>query len=951
MNGPWMALRGLGAGATWVLVAAALGGCSLLFDGSDLTGGMDAGAQREDAGDAARPDAGRDAGSDADRPPPDSGPLCADVDCSSLDDACVRGVCDGVTGSCVAEPRPAGTACGDSSTSACDAADTCDGAGACVPNYASEGTACGDSSATECNLPDTCDGAGVCLTNHASEGTACGDPTVNACTAADTCDGAGVCLPNHQPAETLCGDMSTTECSDPDTCDGAGTCVPNHAMVGTACGDPSTSDCDAADSCDGAGGCLRNLALFAAPCGDRTTTECSLPDSCDGLGFCLPNHRSTGTSCGDGSNTECSAPDSCNGAGVCLPNHRLAGTTCGDTSSTPCSQPDSCDGGGACLPNHRPSGFSCGDSLIRECSAPDTCYGGGECEPNHRPEGTSCGDTSMTECSLPDSCDAAGTCLPNHRPAGTACGSGATSDCDSADSCSGTGTCRPNNRPDGTACTSCSMGPECLTCASGICPDLPLCTVRFTNVTAAAGLPSATGGAAVIWLDIEPDGDLDLFIRGRGLFVNDGAGSFTEESEARGITDLGGSSTSPVSIGDYDNDGRIDLFVGRDASFGPLRNRMYRNTGGGMFSNVAAAFGIELSSNDPTAGVFVDHDRDNDLDLLYVTVFGDAQMYRNDGALPFGDDSGLFDADLQGDSAAWADYDGDGIQDLFVPTGFSGIGNLLFRGNGGTWVEGAAAAGVEDDPTSSARWGGVTWVDIDADGDLDLHVVRDGGGNDLLYLNRADGTFAETLASTLGLGDSRFGRSAMWADYDRDGDLDAYIGEAGLFRNDGGTFTNVTAAAGISVVGSVGAWGDFDGDGRLDLLVSSAAGTRLWRSSDASTPCRDPNGAVFVRVTTDQDGDTTDAYIAEDRDAIGARVDVDLDGDGDFVAGGYAGSDRIVTYLVGSAQSGNLAQSQLGLAIGIGAAPRVDIRVTFVDGTVVIRRDVVAGTTLTIGDL
>ncbi|WP_437283772.1 hypothetical protein WME90_01090 [Sorangium sp. So ce375] len=84
---------------------------------------------------------------------------------------------------------------------------------------------------------------------------------------------------------------------------------------------------------------------------------------------------------------------------------------------------------------------------------------------------------------------------------------------------------------------------------------------------------------------------------------------------------------------------------------------------------------------------------------------------------------------------------------------------------------------------------------------------------------------------------------------------------------------------------------------------------------------------------------------------IGARVDVDLDGDGDFRAGGYTGADRVATYLVGAGQWGNRQQSQLPLIIGMGAAPSVDIRVTFPDGSVVTRNDVAPGARITINDV
>jgi hypothetical protein len=191
----------------------------------------------------------------------------------------------------------------------------------------------------------------------------------------------------------------------------------------------------------------------------------------------------------------------------------------------------------------------------------------------------------------------------------------------------------------------------------------------------------------------------------------------------------------------------------------------------------------------------------------------------------------------------------------------------------------------------------------------------------------------------------------MWADYDRDGDLDAYIGDRGLYRNDGGTFVLANSSVGIGTTPGIGAWADFDGDGRLDLLTTTIGTTILYQSTFASSPCRETNGAITLRVMTDRDGNATDATTSDDRDALGARVTIDLDGDGDFVSGGYGGADRTVTYLVGMAQSANRAQSQLPLIVGIGAAASVDVRVRFVDGSTVTLTDVARSSTTVVRDV
>ncbi len=88
-----------------------------------------------------------------------------------------------------------------------------------------------------------------------------------------------------------------------------------------------------------------------------------------------------------------------------------------------------------------------------------------------------------------------------------------------------------------------------------------------------------------------------------------------------------------------------------------------------------------------------------------------------------------------------------------------------------------------------------------------------------------------------------------------------------------------------------------------------------------------PPGRSGFRAITDPDGDATDSDTSDDRDAIGARIEVDLDGS-DFVG-------HVTTYLVGAAQSGNYAQTELAPLVGCGTASTVHIRVTFIDGSVV----------------
>jgi imidazolonepropionase-like amidohydrolase len=230
---------------------------------------------------------------------------------------------------------------------------------------------------------------------------------------------------------------------------------------------------------------------------------------------------------------------------------------------------------------------------------------------------------------------------------------------------------------------------------------------------------------------------------------------------------------------DFDGDGDLDLFVG----FNGVANRLYRNDGAPnpAFEEVAVLFGV-----------------------------ADARATR---------------------SAAWADYDNDGDPDLmlgFAPGPASVL--KLYRNDGARFTDVTSEAGLARDSAGVRQF---SWIDIDGDDDLDLFVALRDRPNALF---RNDGGRFTDVAVSMGLGDPRRSVGALWFDYEEDGDLDLYVanqdGDAnGLFRNDGGRFTDVAAQAGV-------AWGgrapneptngtvrpcaaDVNGDGRLDLFAAN----------------------------------------------------------------------------------------------------------------------------------
>jgi hypothetical protein len=387
--------------------------------------------------------------------------------------------------------------------------------------------------------------------------------------------------------------------------------------------------------------------------------------------------------------------------------------------------------------------------------------------------------------------------------------------------------------------------------------------IRFTDVTAGSGLagveplPDSVAGSleravALAVGDYDDDETEDLFVSGWSgtqgrvvghLFRGD-LGRFVETTASAGVA-LRDRPTA-AAFGDFDNDGRLDLYV---ATTG--RASLFRNVGRGRFQDVAASAG--LADAPPAAkAVFVDLDHDGDLDLLLATAAGN-RAYRNtlDGtfhemAAPMGlAGSGSRDA-------AFGDFDGDGRTDLVV-VGDDGHVRLFTNLGQGHFQDVTATSGL-----AGVRHAGAVAVgDYDNDGYLDLFVTSLDGSEPALYHNRGDGTFEldrrtaalrRTLRGVAGL-------DAAFFDFDNDGWLDlivvgkpATLGGRGvfLFRNDPTRgFEDYSAILPDSLrAGRAVAVADFDQDGGLDLIVVGWDGRpRLLRNEGGNA-----NQYVNVRL-------------------------------------------------------------------------------------------------------
>jgi len=327
---------------------------------------------------------------------------------------------------------------------------------------------------------------------------------------------------------------------------------------------------------------------------------------------------------------------------------------------------------------------------------------------------------------------------------------------------------------------------------------------------------------------------------------------------------------SGVALFDYDNDGRLDIFLGNGAPIddptpkrtipkktGPKYwNRLYHQKSDGTFEDVTERAG--LTGFGYSTGVAVgDYDNDGFEDL-YVAGYGRGTLYHNKGDGTFTDvtDSAGVAGSGWMTSAAWIDYDNDGRLDLIVarymqwdfddifcgnpekkdfrsychPDLFKPESVLLFHNDGGgKFTEVAHRAGI-DKPSKGL---GVAIADYDRDGWMDILVAND-AMQQYLFHNRGDGTFEEVgLISGAGLdggGNSFSGMGVDFSDYNNDGWPDIIITDLAhqrfaLFTNlKDGTFDYSTSARGLAAISLLhSGWGvrflDYDNDGWKDLLI------------------------------------------------------------------------------------------------------------------------------------
>jgi hypothetical protein len=429
-----------------------------------------------------------------------------------------------------------------------------------------------------------------------------------------------------------------------------------------------------------------------------------------------------------------------------------------------------------------------------------------------------------------------------------------------------------------------------------------------------------TMGPGCAFLDYDGDGWMDVYIVNSGpadfytpkaplrnaLYRNNRDGTFTDVTEKAGVA--GGTFGMGVAVGDYDNDGRPDLFV---TGYG--RCILYHNNGDGTFTDVTDKAGL-AAPGWTTSAVWFDYDNDGRLDLFVCsfvefgvgkTVFcGDNKLGRRYYCIPrvfkptpsllfHNNGDGTFTEVSKGTAIAKAmgkalgvvatDINNDGLMDLFVAN--DTVQNFLFANRGkGNWDEIGLVSEVGYSANGQPRSGmGVDAADVDFDGYSDLFVANVDNEMFSLYRNNRDESFSD-VANTHGIGQATrtlSGWGLKFFDYDNDGNVDLFLANGHpddmvdsyggavryrepllLFHGDGTRLRNVSAVAGPVFTKAFAARGlavgDYDNDGAVDVLIGNNGGPTVLLKNRAAA------GRHWVGLHLEG--------TSCNRDAIGARI-------------------------------------------------------------------------------
>ena len=356
---------------------------------------------------------------------------------------------------------------------------------------------------------------------------------------------------------------------------------------------------------------------------------------------------------------------------------------------------------------------------------------------------------------------------------------------------------------------------------------------KFTDVTEQSGLGDTGYGLGVAVADYDSDGDLDVYLNNYGpnvLYQNNGDGTFTDVTKQAGVGN-GFQVGAGACFLDMDKDGDLDLYVANYLEFSydmhvtktirgvpvyanpryypPVPDNLFRNNGDGTFTDVSRESGIARHAGWGMGMVCGDYDNDGDTDIFIANDVAENFLFMNNGSGKY-EEMALFTGsayDVSGNSQGsmgvdCGDYDNDGLLDFYM-TSYQGQLTALYKNLGnGVFQEVNLITGAGSGTRPYVTWG-TSIVDFDNDGDRDIFVAA-GHLQDnielfddtssylvrnILLMNTGDGKFANVSEeSGDGMAVKLSSRGAGFDDLDNDGDVDVVIlnsrRQATILRND-----------------------------------------------------------------------------------------------------------------------------------------------------------------------
>jgi Tfp pilus assembly protein PilF/peroxiredoxin len=471
----------------------------------------------------------------------------------------------------------------------------------------------------------------------------------------------------------------------------------------------------------------------------------------------------------------------------------------------------------------------------------------------------------------------------------------------------------------------------------------------FEDVTEKAGVGVLDSTACALFADFENKGRQDLLVvcgSGPLLFVNDGAGRFSLNREAFKFARQPQGTFTHAAVADYDRDGRLDIYfclysyyLGLDqyhypapyfdARNGPP-NFLMRNMGNGTFEDRTDAAGLNADNDRYSfACAWGNSQSGGGPDLYVANDFGRSNLYRNNGGGKFtvvSSEASVEDAGA-GMSACWAEFEGEGKQDIYVSNMWSAAGmrvseqkkfhegdadetrklyrghargNSLYRNEGnGKFKNVSAAAGVD---VGRWAWSSDAW-DFDHDGWTDLYVangyISGPGGDAMERVDAASFFWRQVVGKSPENASVSSGYERGWNAINElirsDTSWNGYERNVFFANNRNGTFSDVSGVAGLDFLEDSRSFAlaDLDGDGRLEVVLKNRSAPQLRILRNAM---KEIGGSIAFRLQGTK----------SNRDAIGAAVTVEAEG------------RRQTKYL--GAGSGFLSQHSKEIFFGIGRA-------------------------------